>query len=62
MDSIVSEINKRRNFGYYSIIARTEDGNKITYEWYIIDANHRLLNPGSYRWEKSLGKNGIETG
>jgi hypothetical protein len=62
MDSIVSEINKRKNFGYYSIIARAEDGNKITYEWYIIDANHRLLNPGSYRWEKSLGRNGIETG
>ena len=55
---IVAEINKRKNFQYYSIIARDEQLTKIQYDWFIIPADHPLMDPSSYTWVPLIGKRG----
>jgi len=55
---IVEEINKRKNFQYYSIIARDELSDKIHYDWFVIPADHPALNPASYTWIPLVGKRG----
>jgi len=57
---IIEEINKRKNFDYYSFIIRdeTSDSNQITYDWLLIPSNYHVLNPSSYVWEPTLGKRG----
>ena len=55
---IIAEINKRKNFQYYSIIARDEMLDKIYYDWVILPADHPALNPSSYTWEPAIGKRG----
>ena len=56
---IIHEINKRKNFDYYSIIVRDEtDSPNIKYDWLLIPSNYLVLNPASYTWEPKIGKRG----
>lgn len=57
---IIGEINRRKNFDYYSIIARDELTNpdKITYNWLFIPSNYHLFDPASYMWSPKIGKLG----
>lgn len=55
---IVTEINKRKNFQYYSIIARDEQTDKIQYDWFILPSDHPIMNPQSYTWRPLIGKRG----
>ena len=57
---IKNVINQKKNFDYYSIIVRDEcsDFNNITYDWFIIPSNYKLVNPYSYTWKRSIGKKG----
>jgi hypothetical protein len=58
ISEIIAEIDKRKNFQYYSIIARDESPDKIYYDWFILPADHPALNPASYTWAPMLGKRG----
>lgn len=44
---IIEEINKRKNFDYYSFIMRDEttDPNTITYDWVLIPSNYPSFRP-----------------
>jgi len=56
---IIEEINKRKNFDYYSFIVRDEtDSNLIHYDWLLIPSNYLVLDPTSYIWEPTIGKRG----
>ena len=58
IESIITEINKRKNFDYYSIIARIDTKDKIQYDWFLIPSDYPSLNPASYNWYPQIGKNG----
>ena len=58
IESIITEINKRKNFDYYSIIARIDTKDKIKYDWFLIPSDYPSLNPASYNWYPQIGKNG----
>jgi hypothetical protein len=58
VEEIVSEINSRKNFQYYSIIAREEMDDKIYYDWIILPADHPAVNPSLYTWSPTMGKRG----
>jgi hypothetical protein len=58
IESIITEINKRKNFDYYSIIARNETKDKIQYNWFLIPSDYPALNPASYNWYQQIGKKG----
>ena len=57
---IIQEINKRKNFDYYSFIIRNEsqDNELICYDWLLIPSNYLVLDPASYTWEPMIGKRG----
>lgn len=57
---IIKEINKRKNFDYYSFIVRDENPNSETihYDWLLIPSNYITLDPESYTWEPTIGKRG----
>ena len=56
---IIEEINKRKNFDYYSFIVRDErDNENISYDWLLIPSNYLILDPSSYTWEPMIGKRG----
>jgi hypothetical protein len=57
---IISEINRRKNFDYYSFIIRDENSisDHIVYDWILIPSNHSILDPSSYVWEATIGKRG----
>jgi hypothetical protein len=56
---IIGEINKRKNFDYYSFIVRDESNNQnISYDWLLIPSNYLILDPSSYIWEPTIGKRG----
>ena len=57
---IVTEINKRKNFDYYSVIVRDENktSKSIIYDWFFIPCDYIALNPSSYIWEPTIGKQG----
>ncbi len=59
-EGLVGEINRRKNFNYYSIVVRKEDGegSKMRYDWYLIPADYAALNPSSYEWSLKIGKQG----
>jgi hypothetical protein len=59
---IVAEIDKRKNFEYYSVIVREEDSMKYHYTWYLIPSDYAPLNPHSYDWAPSIGKRGANKG
>jgi len=58
---IIQEINKRKNFDYYSFIIRDESfetPDQINYDWLLIPSNYLVLDPSSYAWEPMIGKRG----
>ena len=62
IEEIISEINNRKNFAYYSIIVREDTENQIMYVWYLIPSDFPALNPASYTWQPKLGKTGKNKG
>lgn len=57
---IITEINRRKNFDYYSFIIRDETSisDHIIYDWILIPSNHTIMDPSSYVWEETIGKRG----
>ena len=57
---IIAEINRRKNFDYYSFIVRqyTAIDKRIHYDWLVIPSDHLVLDPSSYVWTPTLGKKG----
>jgi len=47
---IIAEINRRKNFDYYSLIVRHETEQNIVYDWFVIPADIPQLCPASYVW------------
>jgi hypothetical protein len=60
--NIISEINSRKNYDYYSVIIRNELIDIIEYDWYLIPADYLIFNPESYNWIPMLGKRGNKIG
>lgn len=58
-EDFIHEINRRKNFDYYSFILRDEsDSNTIEYDWLLIPSEHPALSPSSYEWVPLIGKTG----
>ena len=56
---IIEEIQKRKNFDYYSIIARDEGPNNIIYyEWLLLPSDHASVDPSQYEWSPLVGQRG----
>lgn len=57
---IIEEINKRKNFDYYSFIVRDENisSGNISYDWLLIPSNYITLDPLSYTWKPTIGQRG----
>lgn len=62
IEEIITEINKRKNFAFYSIIVREDTEKQILYDWYLIPSDFPALNPSSYNWHTKLGKTGKNKG
>ena len=62
IEDIIAEINRRKNFNYYSIIVRAEQGGQYHYDWYLLPSDLPELDPSSYMWRPSLGKKGNNKG
>ena len=62
IEEIITEINNRKNFTFYSIIVREDTEKQILYEWYLIPSDFPALNPASYKWHPKLGKTGKNKG
>ena len=60
--TILTEINRRKNFNYYSIIVRDETDDTLLYDWYLIPADFPALNPSHYTWSPKEGKKGKKKG
>jgi hypothetical protein len=58
IENIITEINKRKNFAFYSIIVRQEIDQQILYDWYLIPSDFPALNPAFYNWHQKIGKIG----
>ena len=56
--TILGEIQRRKNFEYYSIIVREELGEDIQYDWYLLPSDYPAVNPESYEWKPKIGKQG----
>ena len=54
--TILAEINKRKNFQYYSIIARNEESksHNIEYYWYLIPGDHCLMTQKPIRGDQCM--------
>lgn len=59
---ISAEIERRKNFQFYSLLARTETAAAITYDWYLVPAGHPLVNPATYTWRPLVGSRGAKKG
>lgn len=62
INQIVAEINKRKNFDYYSIIVRDETPGHIKYDWMMIPSDHDAFNPVLYKWSQTINKKNEVTG
>jgi hypothetical protein len=58
IEDILAEIEHRKNFQFYSILAREETETQILYDWYLIPSDVPELNPASYDWHPKIGKFG----
>ena len=56
--TILAEIQRRKNFEYYSIIVREEIADNIKYDWYLLPSDYPAVNPESYEWKPKIGKQG----
>ena len=62
-EEICAEINKRKNFDYYSIILREELPNVgFKYDWYLIPSDYPAFNPSNFNWVPTIGKRGKNAG
>jgi len=59
---VLAEIQRRKNFAYYSIIVRDESPKEIQYDWFLIPADFPAFNPASYTWTPKVGKTGRNKG
>ena len=59
---IIAEIEKRKNFQYYSVIVREELESSYNYHWYLIPSDHPSLSPNTYEWTPMIGKRGVNKG
>jgi hypothetical protein len=55
---IIAEINRRKDFDYYSIIVRSETPASYIYDWYLIPSSCPALNPETYTWVPTTGAKG----
>jgi hypothetical protein len=62
IDSIIGEIESRKNYEYYSFIVRNELEKEIEYDWFIIPSNCSILSPENYEWSAMIGQRGKKTG
>ena len=62
IEDIITGINSRKNFKFYSIIVRYEKDNEIQYDWYLIPSDYPQFNPSSYKWIPKVGKQGKNKG
>jgi len=62
IDKIVAEIERRKNFKYYSILVRSEKKNEIHYDWYLIPSDYPQFNPRLYVWTPKVGTAGKNKG
>ncbi len=62
IEEIIEEINRRKNFQFYSILVREELATDILYDWYLLPCDHPAVNPTSYTWSPMLGKIGKNKG
>jgi hypothetical protein len=62
IEEIIAEINKRKDFAFYSIIVREDTDTQILYDWYLIPSDFPALNPASYIWNPKIGKTGKNKG
>jgi hypothetical protein len=62
IEEIVTEIEKRKNFQYYSIIVRNCSESNIVYDWFLIPCDYPQFNPASYGWTPKTGKIGKNKG
>jgi hypothetical protein len=58
-EDIIAEINRRKNFDYYSVIIRDDasKGDTIKYDWLLIPSTYKILDPSSYTWSPTMSKN-----
>jgi hypothetical protein len=68
-EEICAEINKRKNFDYYSVILREEIPNGgvqpnvgFKYDWYLIPSDYPAFNPSNFNWVPTIGKRGKNAG
>jgi hypothetical protein len=61
-DSINSEITRRNNFDYYSIICRKENIDSIVYDWIILPSDHKTVSHQQRKWLPVFGKRGNKSG
>ena len=63
LEEIFKEIDKRKNFDYYSVILREELPNKgFIYDWYLIPSDYGAFNPLNFNWVPTFGKRGKNVG
>jgi len=62
IETIIEEIDRRKNFDYYSIIVRNCEESTIKYDWYLIPADYPSFNPRTYSWKHKIGKIGKNKG
>ena len=62
IEDIIAEINRRKNFKYYSIIVRNEESAEIQYDWYLIPSDCPQFDPSFYKWTPKFGKQGKNKG
>ncbi len=62
-EEICAEINKRKNFDYYSVILREElPNNGFKYDWLLIPSDYPAFNPENFEWVPTIGKRGKNVG
>jgi hypothetical protein len=58
ISTILGEMEKRKNFEYYSVIVREEIADDIQYDWYLLPSDYPAVNPEYYEWTHKIGKQG----
>jgi hypothetical protein len=58
IEDILAEIERRKDFKFYSILVRDEGEKTIHYDWYLIPSDYPQFNPSSYKWAPMMGKRG----
>jgi hypothetical protein len=62
-EGLITEINRRKNFEYYSILLRDEvpaqapeQAQEIEYRWLLVPADYAAFDPAQYEWTLQHGK------